>query len=647
MDNQGGYVISDAGAVVFAYHAVGQGHDVVKSPSEAAERAIEAGLDIELTCCGAPQVFPLLVQAVKEGRVNESTVDRALSRGLREQFRLGVLDPEEAPSQQLQRFNDLTTANTVESEKHREVALRAAREGLVLLRNGGAGGTLRYRRQRLLQGSEEEGAGGSGPWGASADALPWDPNGMQGQRVCVVGPLANDSAALMGDYHPKPSRTIFTPFLGMQQRLQELGTGAEAVLAVGCSDYTYCPAVDDAAVKKAVQSCDRTVVALGLSARSMSPNTTNACGCPKGDAVEGECCDRYAVGLPGMQGHLLDVVVQAAAGAKAPHHPVLFANSAGMLDLASVLEPQSEPDTGAVDEADQGVAAVLHGAFLAEATGLALADAVLGQGAPSGRLATTWYRDIARAPGIKNYTWADRGYRSAPEDNIAVEFGFGLTGYGVGARYEDVFLYPYKVSARRSLLGEQGQFEEAPLPPALMGGKQRVARVLREEEDQRAGSRARAARSDSESPKPIDACMAVGWTLRLCTDDPEAGVREAVQVYMVGNHSAPGGVTNGRGRLVDFMKSDLSTQCAMFASQVMPEALAVLRESDFERVLEPGVRCLRFGASSSVLHGTGLVDGDVEVSMEQMAAAGAGLEACFDLQTPDGKPVPLSSCGSA
>jgi len=78
-----GYVISDAGAVVFAYHAVGQGHDVVHSNQEAAIRSIEAGLDIELTCCGAPAVFPELQAAVEKGLVNESAVDRALSRGLR------------------------------------------------------------------------------------------------------------------------------------------------------------------------------------------------------------------------------------------------------------------------------------------------------------------------------------------------------------------------------------------------------------------------------------------------------------------------------------------------------------------------------------------------------------------------------------
>ena len=89
------------------------------------------------------------------------------------------------------------------------------------------------------------------------------------------------------------------------------------------------------------------VAVLGLTAYArpgshLPPNTRepgDACGCVVGDGVEGECCDRQDVRLPGAQ---LQLLQQLAAGhvAKQPKQPkqpppplVLVSVNAGMLDL--------------------------------------------------------------------------------------------------------------------------------------------------------------------------------------------------------------------------------------------------------------------------------------------------------------------------
>lgn len=73
-----GYILSDAGAIAFIaeveispsaghWHETNRtfGHGYASSGADAAIKALSAGTDIELACCGAPEVFPSLVESVK------------------------------------------------------------------------------------------------------------------------------------------------------------------------------------------------------------------------------------------------------------------------------------------------------------------------------------------------------------------------------------------------------------------------------------------------------------------------------------------------------------------------------------------------------------------------------------------------------
>ncbi len=160
-----GYVVSDCGAVI----DIAEGHKARRSLAEAAAMALLAGTDLE---CGAgswapgsPDAYLTLGDAVKQGLVKEADVDRALRRLFTAQMRLGVYDPRARLP-----WATYTPESVVDSPKHRELALLAARESMVLLKNEAA--TL--------------------PLETSLGTL------------AVVGPNADDTFVLAGNYNGTP-----------------------------------------------------------------------------------------------------------------------------------------------------------------------------------------------------------------------------------------------------------------------------------------------------------------------------------------------------------------------------------------------------------------------------------------------------------
>ena len=161
----GGFVVSDCAAVIDIF----LNHKVRKTPAEAAAMAVLAGTDLE---CGAgswapghPDAFVGLPEAVERGLLEEADVDRALRRLVRAQMRLGVYDP---PSRLP--WASMNVANTVDSPKHRALALEAARKSIVLLKN--QDGTLPLKK-------------GLG-------------------TIAVIGPNAGDVEAMLGNYNGTP-----------------------------------------------------------------------------------------------------------------------------------------------------------------------------------------------------------------------------------------------------------------------------------------------------------------------------------------------------------------------------------------------------------------------------------------------------------
>jgi beta-glucosidase len=174
------------GHVVADYFAIGQLvslHNVVSDIETAAVEALEAGVDVELP---DPEAFPTLVQAVRQGRISESLVDRAVSRMLYTKFESGLFEYPYADP-------DLAE-NLIGNEEASELALKVARRSIVLLKN-------------------------------DQNLLPLDEDLVS--RIAVIGPNAKD--AHIGGYPGVPRETVGV-LEGIRRRMEGK---AEVVYAEG------------------------------------------------------------------------------------------------------------------------------------------------------------------------------------------------------------------------------------------------------------------------------------------------------------------------------------------------------------------------------------------------------------------------------
>lgn len=165
--------------------------------------------------------------------------------------------------------------------------------------------------------------------------------------------------------------------------------GSKVVLLDSCNT-TACTNYSIASLAPIEQGeCEVTVAVIGLTsdARSKLENG-DACGCPDGDAVEGECCDRKDVKLPGKQLDLLQSITSAHKRSKVGRVVVVTIN-AGMLDLSW---PQQSDSVGAI----------VLGMYLGMTSGQAIADTLLGNNNPAGRLPITYYQNISQIGGLSN-----------------------------------------------------------------------------------------------------------------------------------------------------------------------------------------------------------------------------------------------------
>jgi beta-glucosidase len=175
-----GYVVSDCGAVI-DIHA---NHHWKPDAVEAAAAAVKAGTDVE--CADNPDYLNL-PEAVRRGLVSESAVDEAVKRLFRVRFRLGMFDPPDRVAYAR------TPISVAESEPHKRLALEAARESIVLLKNDG-----------ILPLSK---------------AL---------KTIAVIGPNAADPNVLRGNYAGTPSASV-TPLQGIRAAVP----GTRVIYALG------------------------------------------------------------------------------------------------------------------------------------------------------------------------------------------------------------------------------------------------------------------------------------------------------------------------------------------------------------------------------------------------------------------------------
>ncbi|ACI20082.1 glycoside hydrolase family 3 N-terminal domain-containing protein [Dictyoglomus thermophilum] len=227
-----GYVVSDYFSVL---HLMTK-HKVAESKAEAAKLSLEAGLDMELPDSDCFEEIPGLI---RESKLSQDTLDEAVRRVLRVKFWIGLFDNPFVDPDYAERINDCS--------EHRELALRVARESIVLLKNEG-----------IL------------------------PLNKDIRSIAVIGP--NAAVPRLGGYSGYGVKVV-TPLEGIKNKL---GDKVKVYFAEGCGLNDTSKSGFDEAIKIA-QKSDVAILFMGNSV----PET------------EGEQRDRHNLNLPGVQEDLI------------------------------------------------------------------------------------------------------------------------------------------------------------------------------------------------------------------------------------------------------------------------------------------------------------------------------------------------------
>ncbi|KAL7255902.1 hypothetical protein ACSBR1_009940 [Camellia fascicularis] len=254
-----GYIPSDCDAVATIYEY----QNYAKTPEDAAALALKAGVDIN---CGT-YLLRYTQAAIEQGKVEEEDVDRALLNLFSVQIRLGLFDGDPIKRQ----FGKLGPQHVCSSE-HKALALEAARQGIVLLKN-------------------------------EKKFLPLNKNKMS--SLAVIGPMAN-STQLGGSYTGVPCspKSLLDAFQAYAKKTS---------YAAGCLDgvpcYSNAGFIEALSVAK---EADFVIVVAGLDL-----------------SQETEDHDRYSLLLPGYQ---MALVTTIASVSKKPL--VLVLTGGGPLDVS-------------------------------------------------------------------------------------------------------------------------------------------------------------------------------------------------------------------------------------------------------------------------------------------------------------------------
>lgn len=361
---------------------------------QAAADAVKSGNDLVMT---TPKFYEGAIEAVKTGLLDESLIDAAVARILALKFRLGLFEDPRLPDQK--RIDAV-----IGSEEHQQLNLEVAREAVALLKNDGS--------------------------------LPFNVAGAK--RIAVVGPLADDAQTQLGDWagssgqinwmpdgHPR--EMITTVLDGFKQLAPE---GCEVVYSRGANIVDLVPdpegefypdgqprpkigvsaKIDRALLDEAVENARKSDLIVAVV----------------GDVIQaiGEGCSTATLELLGGQNTLIDALSNVARETGKPFVVVLVSSKPQVLP-ASVIGTNGV----IVDETPaEGTSALLWAPSPGMKGGQAIAEIILGETEPSGRLPITFPRHAGQLPVYYNQIRGQHGNRYADlTQNPAFAFGEGLS----------------------------------------------------------------------------------------------------------------------------------------------------------------------------------------------------------------------------
>ncbi len=360
-----GYVVSDCGAVIDIF----AGHHFEPTQAQASAISLQRGMDNECvdftTKVTDDHDYKPYLDAVKQGFLKESEIDVALTRLFTARMKLGMFDPPEMVP--FSKINE----NQLNSAAHRALARKLANESMVLLKNDGV--------------------------------LPLKTSGI---KIAVVGPLADQTKVLLGNYNGIPTHTVsvleglraefagdtinFVPGLDFLDK-----DGKVMPRPNGWSEKDLKPQPE---AIEAARNADVVVAVVGITSR-----------------LEGE---EMKVDVPGFKGG-----DRTSLDLPQPEQNLLKALAATGKPLVVVLTNGSALG---VNWASEHANAILDAWYPGEEGGAAVAETLSGSNNPAGRLPVTFYKDITQLPPFEDYAMKGRTYRYF-EGAPLYPFGYGLS----------------------------------------------------------------------------------------------------------------------------------------------------------------------------------------------------------------------------
>ena len=345
----------------FAINELITRHSVADTPAAAAKRALEAGVDMELPYV---QCNNTLLEQIKSGAVSERTLDKAVARVLKAKFLLGLFEKPYVDPEDAQRVS--------ETKQSSDLALRAAREAITLLKN-------------------------------ENHLLPLDRGKIR--SIAVIGP--NAGHVELGEYSGGPTRKVSI----LQGIKDKVGSQIQVNYAEGCKitasgqpswqkdDVRLSDPVEDrkrvAEAVEVARGSDIAIVVVGDNVE-----TTREAW------AENHLGDRDSLDLLGLQNDLVKAIVETGK----PTIVVLIGGRA--LSISYIAEHAP---------------AIFQGWYLGQETGTAVADVLFGDYNPGGKLPVTMPRNVGQLPDYYYHKpSARRGYLFSNKEPL-FPFGHGLS----------------------------------------------------------------------------------------------------------------------------------------------------------------------------------------------------------------------------
>ena len=306
-------------------------HHIVGDNQAAARYALDAGVDMELPFVAG---YPSFIEQIKQGKVSEAAIDRAVARILRVKFQAGLFeDPYVDPAY---------AEKIANAPAHQLLALKAAHETIILLKNQGS-------LLPLAKGKYK--------------------------KIAVIGP--NAAQMHLGGYSNEPGRGVSV----LQGIKDKVGSSAEVLYAEGVkiteSDPDWNadkvvlgdPALNAKRIEEAVKVAQQAdVVILAIGGNEQTSREAWAVNHPG---------DRDNLDLLGNQDDLVKAIL-------ATGKPVVAFLQHG--------RPNS------INYVAESVPAILDGWYLGQEGAAAIADVIFGDYNPAGRLPITVPRSVGQLP---------------------------------------------------------------------------------------------------------------------------------------------------------------------------------------------------------------------------------------------------------